>query len=175
MRLRLGLFALVALVAFLVTFGVSSFVVDPESLGLRIGLYVVALLALIATILFGVFTLVLPIFGRTGVSSAVLASAVTAGRTAFARVRQARPTGARLNNGRAYAVTLVVAATDLPAYTVIDTVRVSRFDGLLVGRGEVITVVRLAADRPQVVAIEGPNSTPQDAAVPDDAPMWPGQ
>ncbi|MEO5535554.1 MAG: hypothetical protein ABIR17_10530 [Pseudolysinimonas sp.] len=175
MRVRLGLFTLISFVAFLVAFGVASFVVDPENLGLRIGLYVVALVAVIATILLGVFTLVLPLFGRTGVSAAQLGSAVTAGRTAFARVRQARATGARLNNGSAYAVTLVVAATDLPAYTVSDTVRIAQSDGALVGRGEIITVVRLATDRPQVVAIKGPNSTPQDAAVPNDAPVWPGQ
>jgi hypothetical protein len=70
-------------------------------------------------------------------------------------------------------VRLVVAATDVPAYSVADRVRIHRTEGKVYGRGEIIRVVRLAAGDPHVVVTNGPASTPQDAAVPQDAPAWP--
>lgn len=103
MRLRLGLFALISVVVGLAAFGLSSFVVDPENIGVRLALYALVLLATVATILFVVFALVSPMFGRAGVS-----------------------------------------ATQI-------------------------------VDAPQVVVTAGPASTPQDAAVPQDAPARPGQ
>lgn len=174
MRLRLGLFALVSLVVALVAAGASSFLVDPENLGVRLALYALALIAVIGAILFAVYAIVFPIFGRTGVSSAQIAEATAAGRQALARVLTSRPTGGQLNGAWAYDVNLVVAATDVPAYSVADRVRVHRTDGKLFG-GEIVTVVRLAADAPQVVVVKGPGSTPQDGAVPQEAPAWPGQ
>lgn len=174
MRLRLGLFALLSLVVFLVSAGISSFVVDPENLGIRLALYLLALLAVIATILFAVFAIVFPRFGRTGVDPVAVAAARAAGRQAYARVLSSTATGAQLNGAWAYDVRLVVAATDVPAYAVADRVRVHRTHGKLSGQGEIVTVVRLAADAPQVVVTAGPTQTPQDAAVPQEAPAWPG-
>lgn len=173
MRLRLGVFALVSLVVFLASAGVSSFVVDPENIGVRLVLYTIALLAAIATILFTVFAFVSPRFGPTGIDPALVKGARAAGRQAHARVLSATATGAQLNGAWAYDVRLVVAATDVPAYEVSDRVRVYRTHGRLVG-GEIVTVVRLAADAPRVVVTEGPALTPQDADVPGSAPGWPG-
>lgn len=173
MRLRLGLLALLSLVVFAVAAGVSTFVVDPENIGARLALYALALLALIGALLFVVFALVLPIFGRR-VPPARVAEAEVAGRRAFARVRSSRATGGQLGGAWAYDVRLVVAATDVPAYEVSDRVRVHRDDGKLGGQGELVTVVRLAADAPEVVVVAGPGKTPQDAAVPQEAPAWPG-
>ncbi|GHF20540.1 hypothetical protein [Pseudolysinimonas yzui] len=175
MRLRLGLFALVSAVVALAAIGISSFVVDPENIGVRLALYALALLAIIATILFVVFAIVSPMFGRTGVSPTQLADAVAAGRQAYARVTSAVPTGAQLNGAYAYDARLVVAATDVPAYEVSDRVRVHRSDGAVAGRGEIVTVVRLAADAPQVAVTAGPASTPQDVSVPQQAPAWPAR
>jgi hypothetical protein len=174
MRLRLLVFALVSLGVFLLSAGVSSFVVDPENIGVRLALYVVALLALIALILFVVFAIVTPLFGRTGVAPAAIAGARAAGREAYARVLSATPTGGQLNGAWAYDARLVVAATDVPAYEVADRVRVHRTHGTLAGAGELVTVVRLAADAPQVVVVAGPTQTPQDAVVPSAAPPRPG-
>lgn len=175
MRLRLGLFALVSLVVVIVATALSSFVVDPENIGVRLALYALALVAAIATIVFGIFAIVSPLFGRAGVKPAAVADAVAAGRQAYARVVSAVPTGAQLNGAYAYDARLVVAATDVPPYEVADRVRVHRRDGKITGGGEIVTVVRLAADSPQVVVTAGPASTPQDAAVPPEAPAWPGR
>ena len=173
MRLRLGFLALLSLIVFLASAGISSFVVVPENIGVRLVLYVIALLAGIATILFAVFALVAPRFGRTGVDPARVVEARAAGRQAYARVLTSVATGAQLNGAWAYDVRLVVAATDVPAYEVSDRVRVHRTHGKLAG-GELVTVVRLAADAPQVAVTEGPALTPQDADVPASAPAWPG-
>jgi len=174
MRLRLGLFALTSFVVFLVSAGISSFVIDPENIGVRLALYAVALLALIGTVLFTVFAIVFPLLGRTGVKPAELAVAVAAGRQAYARVTSARPTGGKLNGAWAYDVQLVVAATDVFPYSVADRVRVHRNEGTLSGNGEIVTVVRLAIGDPHVVVTHGPVSTPQDRLVPQDAPAWTG-
>jgi len=174
MRLRLGLFALTSFLVFLISAGISSFVVDPENIGVRLALYVLALLALIATVLFTVFAIVFPLFGRTGVKPAQIAAAVAAGRQAYARVISARPTGGQLNGAWAYDVRLVVAATDVIPYSVDDRVRVHRNEGTLSGTGEIITVVRLDIGDPHVVVTKGPASTPQDRPVDQDAPAWPG-
>jgi len=174
MRLRLGLLALACLFVFLISAGVSSFVVDPENIGVRLALYALALLALIGFVLFTVFAIVFPLFGRAGVKPAEVAAAVAAGRRAYARVTSARPTGGQLNGAWAYDVRLVVAATDLAPYSVSERVRVHRTDGKLFGTGEIVTVARLAVDDPHVVVTNGPVSTPQDRAVPQDAPAWPG-
>jgi uncharacterized membrane protein len=174
MRFRLGLVALISVVVFLAATGLSSFVVDPENIGARLALYGLALVAAICAILFAVFALVAPKFGRTAVTAEQIADAVAAGRQAYARVRTAVPTGAQLNGAYAYDSRLVVAATDVPAYEVSDRVRVHRADGTVAGRGEIVTVVRLVADAPEVVVTAGPASTPQDAAVPQEAPVWPG-
>jgi hypothetical protein len=174
MRLRLGLFALASLVVFLISAGVSSFVVDPENIGVRLALYALALLALIGIVLFTVFAIVFPLFGRTGVKRADVEAAVAAGRQAYARVTSARPTGGQLNGAWAYDVRLVVAATDIAPYSVSDRVRVHRTEGKLFGTGEIVTVARLGVDDPHVVVTNGPASTPQDRAVPQDAPAWPG-
>ena len=173
MRLRLGLLAVVSLVVFLVSAGVSSFVVDPENIGVRLALYALALLALIGMVLFTVFAIAFPLFGRTG-QAAELAAAIAAGRQAHARVTSARPTGGRLNGARAYDVQLVVAATDVPAYSVSDRVRCTAPTESCSGRARSVTVVRLAAGDPHVVVTNGPASTPQTRAVPQEAPVWPG-
>jgi hypothetical protein len=165
MRLRLGLFALVSLVVVIVATALSSFVVHPENIGVRLALYALALVAAIATIVCGIFA----------VKPAEVADAVAAGRQAYARVVSAVPTGAQLNGAYAYDARLVVAATDVPPYQVTDRVRVHRTDGKLTGQGEILTVVRLVADSPQVVVTAGPASTPQDVAVPQEAPAWPGE
>ena len=174
MRLRLGLSALTSFLVFLVSAGISSFVVDPENIGVRLALYVVALLALIAIVLFTVFAIVFPLFGRTGVKPAELAAAVAAGRQAYARVTSAKPSGGQRNGAWAYDVQLVVAATDVVPYSVADRVRVHRSEGTLSGTGEIITVVRLAVGDPHVVVTNGPATTPQDRPVDQDAPAWPG-
>lgn len=173
MRLRLGLLAALSLVVVVVAAGSASFLVDPENIGVRLALYALAFLGLLGTILFGVFALVLPMFGRR-VKPAQVDEAIAAGRVAVARVRSSRATGGQLNGAWAYDVRLVVAATDVPAYEVSDRVRVHRNDGKLTGQGELVTVVRLTADAPQVVVTKGPGATPQDAAVPQEAPAWPG-
>jgi hypothetical protein len=174
MRLRLGLFALISLVVALAAFGLSSFVVDPENIGVRLALYGLALLAVIGALVFGVFALVAPFFGRT-VKPELIADAVAAGRLAYARVLSAVPTRFQLNGAYAYDARLVVAATDVPAYEVAGRVRVHRSDGRVAGNGELVTVVRLAADAPEVVVTAGPASTPQDESVPLQAPAWPAR
>jgi uncharacterized membrane protein len=58
MRLRLGLFALISFVVVLAAIGLSSFVVDPENIGVRLALYGLALVAAIGTILFLIFALI---------------------------------------------------------------------------------------------------------------------
>jgi hypothetical protein len=173
MRLRLGLLSVASLAVVAVSTAISSFVVDPENIGARLALYALAFLALLAAVLCGVFALVLPIFGSR-VAPAQVDEARAAGREALARVRSSRATGGQLNGAWAYDVRLVVASTDVPAYEVSDRVRVHRNDGKLTGQGELVTVVRLAADAPQVVVTKGPGETPQDAAVPREAPAWPG-
>ena len=173
MRLRLGLFALISLVVAVAASGLSSSVVDPENIGVRLALYALALVAAIGMILFAVFAIVAPRFGRTGVASSHIAEALAAGRQAYARVTSAVATGAQLNGSYAYDVRLVVAATDVPAYEVTGRVRVHRTDGAVTGDGEIVTVVRLAVDAPEVVVTAGPASTPQDASVPVQAPAWP--
>lgn len=175
MRLRLGLFALLSLAVVVAAVAISSFVVDPENIGVRLALYALALVAAIAAIVFGVFAVVAPLFGRTGVRPEAVAEAAAAGRQAYARVVAAVPTGAQLNGAYAYDARLIVAATDVPAYQVAERVRVHRSDGRVTGEGEIVTVVRLAADAPQVVVTAGPASTPQDQVVPLDAPAWPGR
>lgn len=175
MRLRLGLFALVSLAVVVVATAISSFVVDPENIDVRLALYALALVAAIGAIVFGVFALVAPLFGRTGVRPAAVAEAVAAGRQAYARVVAAVPTGARLNGAYAYDARLIVAATDVSAYEVSERIRVHRADGRVAGEGELVTVVRLAADKPQIVVTVGPASTPQDQAVPREAPAWTGR
>lgn len=174
MRTRLAVLALVSLAVGGVAAGVASFVVDPENLGVRLALYVLALLAAIGVVLFTVFALVAPLFGRTGVRPAEVEAARAAGREAVARVVSAAATGVQLNGAWAYDARLVVAARDVPAYEVTDRIRVHRRDGRLAGAGELVTVVRLAADAPQVVVVAGPGATPQDAVVPAEAPAWPG-
>jgi hypothetical protein len=109
------------------------------------------------------------------VRPAAVAEAVAAGRRAYARVVAAVPTGAQLNGAYAYDARLVVAAADVPAYEVAERIRVHRADGRVAGEGELVTVVRLAADAPQVVVTAGPASTPQNQAVPREAPAWTGR
>jgi hypothetical protein len=174
MRFRLSILALLSLVVFAIAASVSSFVVDPENIGVRLALYGLALVALVGAIVLAVFAIIHPVFGRTGVPPAQVAEAVAAGRRAYARVLSASPTGGQLNGAWAYDARLVVAATDVPAYEVIDRVRVHRKDGRLAGQGgEIVTVVRLAADAPHVVVTSGPAETPQDVPVPREAPAWP--
>jgi len=173
MRLRLGLLAVLSLAVVVVAAGSATYAVDPENIGVRLALYTLAVLGLLGAILFGVFAVVLPVFGRRA-APALVEEAIAAGREALARVRSSRATGGQLNGAWAYDVRLVVASTDVPAYEVSDRVRVYRNDGKLVGQGELVTVARLAADAPQVVVTKGPGATPQDAAVPQEAPAWPG-
>jgi hypothetical protein len=58
MRLRLGLFALISLGVVVVAYAISSFVVDPENIGVRLALYALAFLAVISAIAFGIAALV---------------------------------------------------------------------------------------------------------------------
>ncbi|MEO8261716.1 MAG: hypothetical protein ABI566_04025 [Pseudolysinimonas sp.] len=133
-------------------------------------IFVVTLLALIAAIITGVFGIVLPIFGRSA-RPVEVSEAAAAGREGFARVLTAVPTGAQINGSYVYDVDLVVDGTRAPAYRTLDRIRVHRRDGVLRG-GEIIGVVRLRDDAPQVAVITGPTRSPQDALVPHDAPPW---
>jgi hypothetical protein len=82
-----------------------------------------------------------------------------------------RPTGAQINGKWVYDADLVVDGTGVPAYTTRDRIRVHRNDGKLHG-GEILGVVRIAADGPAVTVTAGPRQTPQDSVVPQDAPPW---
>ncbi len=70
-----------------------------------------------------------------------------------------------------YDADLVVDGTRVPAYRATDRIRVHRRDGTLQG-GEILSVVRIAADGPAITVLAGPRQTPQDALVPQDAPPW---
>src|SRR5690606_12956717 len=97
MRLRLALWAFVSFGVVLVSGGASSFLVDPENLGVRIALYAIALFAFVASVVLAIFAIAFPLFGRVGVPPAEVAAAVAAGRQAYARVIAARANGSRLN------------------------------------------------------------------------------
>lgn len=133
-------------------------------------IFVITLLAFIGGIITGVFGIILPIFGRS-TSAAQLAEATAAGREGLARVLSAKPTGSQINGAYVYDAELVVDQTRVPAYKVTDRIRVDRVDGVLTG-GEILSVVRLHDDAPQVAVVAGPARSPQDALVPQDAPPW---
>lgn len=171
MRRRLAIGAVVALVIGSFAFGVLLFIPGP----------VVAPVVWTATLLIGilgvvlgiigvVFAIVFPLFGTTPRTGDV-AAAAAAGREGLARVLSASPTGTQINGQWVYDVDLVVDQTRVPAYRTRDRIRVHRNDGTLRG-GEIISVVRLRDDAPQVAVIAGPARSPQDALVPKDAPPW---
>ena len=132
--------------------------------------FVVTLLGFIGGIITGVFGIVFPLFGASA-GAAALSDAAAAGREGLARVLSVRPTGAQINGSYVYDADLIVDQTRVPAYRTRDRIRVNRTDGTLHG-GEILSVVRLRDDAPQVVVIAGPARTPQDALVPQDAPPW---
>jgi hypothetical protein len=58
MRIRPGILSLVFGVVVLIAWGISSFVVDPENIGVRLALYALGLLALVFAIVFAIVALV---------------------------------------------------------------------------------------------------------------------
>ncbi|HWM33661.1 MAG TPA: hypothetical protein VNR36_05430 [Pseudolysinimonas sp.] len=130
----------------------------------------VTILAFVAAVMTGVFGIILPIFGVTP-RRADLTDAAAAGREGLARVLSVTPTGAQINGRWVYDADLVVDQTRVPAYRTSDRIRVHRDDGLLRG-GEIISVVRLRDEAPDVSVLRGPRRSPQDALVPLDAPPW---
>lgn len=122
----------------------------------------IAILGGVAAILCIVFAIVLPLFG---------AGSRTEGIPGLARVVGVRPTGAQINGHWVYDADLIVDQTRVPAYRTTARIRVHRKDGTLRG-GEILSVVRLREDAPDVSVLAGPARTPQDALVPEDAPPW---
>jgi hypothetical protein len=169
MRRNLAIASVVALVIAGFGLGVLLFIgfVDPA---LWTVIFCITLLALIAGILFGVFGIILPIFGRSAGTRA-MTDAAAAGRDGLARVLGASSTGAQLNGAYVYDVDLVVDQTGVPAYRTRDRIRIHRTDGVPAD-DSIISVVRLRDDAPEVAVIAGPARTPQDALVPQDAPPW---
>jgi hypothetical protein len=155
-------------VGFLLTSG--SLVSNPIVSGLAFGL---AILAFVVGLLAMIFAIVLPLFGtpQSFLRRPALDQAIAEGRSGLARVVWARPTGAQINGKWVYDVDLIVDGTRVPAYTTRDRIRIHRSDGTLRG-GEILSVVRIAADGPAVTVIAGPRQTPQDALVPQEAPPW---
>ncbi len=174
MRRRLAIIGTCAAVVFFAALGVMLFagspVAEPVVFGVSFG---VAILALVTVLLAGTFAVLLPLFGSPAsfLRRGALDEAIAAGRSGLARVVSARPTGAQINGHWVYDADLVVDGTRAPAYRASDRIRVHRRDGTLQG-GEILSVVRIAADRPAVAVIAGPRQTPQDSLVPRDAPPW---
>jgi hypothetical protein len=172
MRRKLAIASVVSLVIAGFAFSALLFIGGPVASPVGFGVSLaIAILGVVGAVLFGVFGIVLPLFGRGQVPPAQFSEMVAAGRQGFARVLSARPTGAQINGSYVYDVDLVVDQTRVPAYRTQDRIRVHRTDGTLHG-GEIISVVRLRDDAPQVSVVAGPGRTPQDALVPQDAPPW---
>lgn len=169
MRRTLAVVSVIALVVAVFGFATLLFIGFVDS-ALWIVVFAVTLLGLIGGIITGIFGIILPIFGVTATRSEV-ADAVAAGRQGLARVLSVRPTGAQINGQWVYDADLVVDQTRVPAYRTPARIRVHRNDGLLRG-GEIISVVRLRDDAPEVNVLAGPARSPQDAMVPQDAPPW---
>jgi hypothetical protein len=174
MRRRLTTVAVVAGVVLALALGFLLFagspLANPLVFGLSLGL---AILALVIGILAIVFAILLPMFGSPAsfMRRPALEEALAAGRSGLARVLSVKPTGAQINGQWVYDADLVVDGTRVPAYRTQDRIRVHRNDGTLTG-GEIISVVRIAQDRPEIAVIAGPGRTAQDALVPKDAPPW---
>jgi hypothetical protein len=174
MRRRLAIIGtcagVVSLAAVGFMFVAGSPVAEPVLFGISLG---VAILAFVVALLAAVFVVVLPLFGSQAsfLRGGTLDQAVAEGRSGLARVLWVQPTGAQINGQWVYDVDLVVDGTGVPAYKSRDRIRVHRRDGTLKG-GEVVSVVRIASDGPAVTVTAGPRQTPQDAAVPQDAPQW---
>ena len=130
----------------------------------------------IVTMTLGILAIVFgTTFGRFGSTAdpALIAEAAAAGRRGYARVVGATWLHTRIGRSWVWDADLVIAATDVPAYRHTDRVRVRFADGQLAGTGELVTVVRLRGDAPEVAVVAGPRATPQDADVPRDAAAWP--
>ncbi len=173
MRRRLAIIGTCAAVVFFVALGFLLFTGsagDPVAFGVSLG---VAILAFVVALLAGVFAMLLPLFGTQAsfLRRGAIERAIAEGRSGLARVVRVRPTGAQINGQWVYDVDLIVDGTRVPAYTTRDRIRVHRDDGTLEG-GEILSVVRVAADGPAVSVIAGPRQTPQDSLVPQDAPPW---
>jgi hypothetical protein len=174
MRRRLAIIGICAAAVFFAALGFLLFTGspagDPLVFGISLGL---AILAFVVALLAAAFALLLPLFGTPGsfLRRGSIDRAIAEGRSGLARVLWVRPTGAQINGQWAYDVDLVVDGTRVPAYKTRDRIRVHRDDGTLKG-GEIISVVRIAADGPAVTVIAGPRQTPQDSLVPQDAPPW---
>jgi len=171
MRRRLAIASVIGLVIAGLGLGVLLFIGGPVASPTAFTVtFIVSLLGLIGGAITGVFGIVLPLFGRS-TRPADVSEAAAAGREGFARVLSATPTGAKINGSYVYDVELVVDQTRVPAYRTRDRIRINRTDGALRG-GEIISVVRLRDDSPQVAVVAGPARSPQDALVPQDAPPW---
>jgi len=174
MRRRLAIVAICAAAVLAIAVGFLLFtgspVADPVVFSLALG---VAILALVIGLLATIFAIVLPIFGSRSsfMPQEAIDQAVAEGRSGLARVLSARPAGAQVNGQWVYDADLIVDGTLAPAYRTRDRIRVHRDDGKLFG-GEIVSVVRIAQDGPAVTVVAGPARTPQDAAVPQDAPTW---
>ena len=174
MRRRLAIIGTCAAVVAFAALGLLLFtgspVAEPVIFGISLG---VAVLAFVVALLAGVFAVLLPLFGSQSsfLRRGALDQAIAEGRSGLARVVWVRPTGAQINGQWVYDVDLVVDGTRVPAYKTRDRIRVHRNDGTLRG-GEILSVVRIAADGPAVTVIAGPRQTPQDSLVPQDAPPW---
>lgn len=161
-----ALLLLVAVIAL-----VLAVLVVPESLFPV--LLAVAILAAVTGVLSVVFGLLLPAFQRSAVPPAdVLGAATAAGRIAPARVLSARGTGIRAGANWEFAVDLVVAPADRPAYRGIQYIRApNRWKGAG-DVGPIVTVVRVEQGEPRVVLVKDATGTDQSQAVPLDAPGW---
>jgi hypothetical protein len=173
MRRNLVVGAALAGVVAVVAAVVAVVLLPSLGLPLLIVLFVVAVLGVIAAVLLVVFATVFPLFGPETPDPSDLTAAEGAGRRALARVVTVRPTGAQVNGQWVYDVDLVVAARDIRHYRTTGRVRLHRREGLLRG-GEIVTVVRIRPDAPEVVIVSGPRTTPQDSVVPTEAPGWTG-
>jgi hypothetical protein len=174
MRVKLAIGAAAGFVVSGLAVAVLLFAGSPDqSVPLFVVGLVLAILGFVGGTLFLVYSIVLPLFGgaRSFVTPVQLQEMVAGGRVGFARVLSATPTGAQLNNAWAYDAELVVDRTGVPTYKLQTTIRVSRYDGLLRG-GEIISVGRVDADKPEVTVTAGPARTPQDTPVPQDALPW---
>ena len=174
MRRRLAIVGTCAGIASVLALGFLLFAgsprADPLVFGLALG---ITILAFVIGLLAAVFAIVLPLFGSPSsfLRRGSLDQAIAEGRSGLARIVWVRPTGAQINGQWVYDVDLIVDGTRVPAYKTRDRIRVHRNDGTLRG-GEILSVVRIAADGPEVTVIAGPRQTPQNSLVPQDAPPW---
>jgi hypothetical protein len=123
MRVKLAIGSVAGFVVAGIALGVLLFAGDPtRSVSIFVVGLVFGILGLVGGILAGVFAIVLPLFGGKGsfVTPEQYSQMAAEGRSGFARVISAKPTGARLNNAYAYRAELIVDQTGVPVYKTTD-------------------------------------------------------